>query len=108
MPFHYRLLMGAGPRRAVVYVLAAALVVVAGLFAVQLARPADPYGAVRVEQISGSRQDAETERAQWDSEQGRGFIDRRESDGVVRRYYMEDGSGSGVRIWGGDEVPKEE
>jgi hypothetical protein len=99
--------MGAGPRRALVYVLAAALVVVAGLFAVRLARPPDPYGEVRVQQVS-IEDGAQTERAQWDSEQGRGVMDVRESDGVVRRYYMESDGGDGMRVWGGEEVSPEE
>jgi len=110
IPFHHRLLMGAGPRRALVYVIAAALVVLVGLFAARLSMPADPYGAVRVEQIShgAAGQGAQTERAQWDSEQGRGIMDVRESDGVVRRYYMESGGAKGMRVWGGDEVPEDE
>ena len=99
--------MGAGPRRAFVYVLAAALVVIAGLFAVRLARPPDPYGTVRVAPIFGGAggEGAQTERAQWDSREGRGVMDVRESDGVVRRYYMESDGGDGVRVWGGEEVP---
>lgn len=99
-------MMGAGPRRALVYLIAACLVVVAGLFAVRLARPPDPYGAVRVDRVSAgaSRPGATTESVQWDSEQGRGVMDVREGDGAVRRYYMESEDGAGMRVWGGQEV----
>lgn len=88
------------------YLIAAALVVIAGTVAVRLARPADPYESIRVDTISDSA--AKTERVQWDSERGRGLVDVRESDGAVRRYYMENGGGAGVRVWGGAEVSPEE
>ena len=103
-------MMSAGPRRAVVYILAIALVIAVGLFAGRLARPADPYGAVRVERVSegASQSGAQTERVEWDTETGRGVLDVRESDGAVRRYYMEDEGGDGMRVWGGDEIQPEE
>ena len=106
IPLYHRLMMGAGLRRAMVYVIAAVLVVVAGFYATRLARPDDPYDAVRVEGVSpGSDQrGAQTEAVQWDSEHGRGMADVRESDGVVRRYYMQNDGGS-MRVWGGDEAP---
>jgi hypothetical protein len=93
-----------------VYVIAAALVIVAGIFAVRLARPDDPYESVRVERVSegASRPGARTERVQWDSERGRGVFDVREGDGVVRRYYMESDGADGMRVWGGEEVQPEE
>lgn len=105
IPFHHRLLMGAGPRRAVVYLIAAALTLIAGAFAVRLATPPDPYGAVRVEHVprGAGAPGAQTEQVQWDAEHGRGILDVRESDGAVRRYYMED-DGGGMRVWGGAEV----
>lgn len=101
--------MGAGYRRAFVYVVAAALVIIAGVVAVHLARPADPFGPVRVERVGGdaSQAGARTEQVQWDAEEGRGVLDVRESDGAVRRYYMEDSRGDGMRIWGGEEVEPE-
>lgn len=99
-------MMGAGPRRALVYLITAALVVVAGIFAVRLASPSDPYGEVPVQHLSrgASGSGAQTEQVQWDSEQGRGVVDVRESDGAVRRYYLEDSDGDEMRVWGGDEV----
>jgi hypothetical protein len=98
--------MGAGPRRAFVYLIAAALVVAAGMIAARLSMPADPYGSVRVQHLSegASRPGARTEQVQWDSEQGRGVVDVREGDGVIRRYFMESDGGDGMRVWGGDEV----
>jgi len=101
--------MGAGPRRALVYLIAAALVIVAGGFAVRLASPPDPYGEVRVEPLSdgASRAGAHTERVQWDSKQGRGVVDVRESDGAVRRYYMENDGSDEMRVWGGGAVEPE-
>lgn len=102
--------MGAGPRRALVYLIAAALVIIAGIAAVRLARPPDPYANVRVEQVPGGAAAAgsRTERVQWDSAEGRGVFDVRESDGVVRRYYMESDGDDGLRVWGGGEAPGEE
>lgn len=102
--------MGAGLRRALVYVIAAGLVVLAGVWAVRLSMPPDPYSTVHVEEVSAgaSARGAATERARWDSEEGRGVMDVRESDGVVRRYYMESDGGDGMRVWGGDEVPADE
>jgi hypothetical protein len=107
---YHRFLMGAGYRRAIVYLIAAALVVISGIFAVRLARPADPFGPVRVQQVSGSAAErgAQTEQVQWDAEKGRGILDVRESDGAVRRYYMEDSGGNRMRVWGGDEVEPED
>ncbi|MFO8082389.1 MAG: hypothetical protein R6V07_19085 [Armatimonadota bacterium] len=85
---------------------AAALVIIAGMVAVHLARPPDPFGPVRVERVGGgaSESGARTEQVQWDAEEGQGVLDVRESDGAVRRYYMEEGGGDGMRIWGGEEV----
>jgi len=106
IPLYHRLMMGAGLRRAGVYVVAAVLVVVAGLFAAHLARPGDPYDSVRVEGVSpgATGGTAETRAVQWDSAHGRGVVDVQESDGVVRRYYMEDKGDGGTRVWGGTEV----
>jgi len=99
-------MMGAGLRRAGVYVVAAVLVVVAGLFAARLARPADPHASVRVEGVSpgAAGGTAETRAVQWNSAHGRGVVGVLESDGVVRRYYMEDKGNGGTRVWGGTEV----
>lgn len=96
-------------RRAIVYVIACVLVIVAGLYAVRLARPDDPYGDIRIQGVSSgaSEGDARTEAVRWDSEEGRGMVDVREGDGVVRRYYMESDGDDGVRVWGGDEAPEE-
>ncbi len=98
-------MMGAAFRRAGVYVVAAVLVVVVGFFATRLAKPADPYASVRVEGVSsGASGAAETRAVQWDSAHGRGVVDVQDSDGVVRRYYMEDKGNGGTRVWGGTEV----
>lgn len=92
-----------------VYVIAAVLVIVAGFVAARLAMPSDPYGAVRVEGVPPGSAGAtgQTEAMRWDAEQGRGVVDVRESDGVVRRYYMEDKGEEGMRVWGGVEVAPE-
>lgn len=102
-------MMGAGLRRAGVYVVAAILVVVAGLYAARWARPSDPYRSVEVIGLSsgGGDASAETKSVHWDSARGRGVVDVQESDGVVRRYYMESGSGGGTRVWGGAAVEDE-
>ncbi len=107
-PTYIRLLQGAGARRILVYILAGVLVLVSGLTAVRLARPADPYDSVRVERLPGISGDetAETTNVRWDAETGRTSIDVRESDGVVRRYYLEN-EGEGLHIWGGEEAPPE-
>jgi len=109
IPLYHRLLMGAGLRRATVYVIAAVLVIAAGFVAARLATPSDPYGEVRVEGVppGSSGGSGRTEAMGWDAEQGRGVIDVRESDGVMRRYYMEDKGEEGVRVWGGVEVAPE-
>ncbi|MFW6156297.1 MAG: hypothetical protein ACOC7J_03170 [Armatimonadota bacterium] len=107
IPLYHRLMMGAGLRRALVYVIAAVLIVVAGISAARLSMPADPYESVHVESASpgAARGDAQTEAVRWDSERGRGIVDVRESDGVVRRYYMENDRNDGMRVWGGEEAP---
>jgi hypothetical protein len=103
-------MMGAAPRRAFVYVLAAALVLVAGVYAVRLSLPDDPYSSVRVQEVPSAvaAEGAETERVQWDSSQGRGVMDVRGTDGEVRRYYMEGSGRNGMRVWGGGEVSEED
>ena len=89
-PAHHRMFAGAAARRASVYVSAAALVGVAGSAAARFATPGDPHGRIRVFGSPASdRPAAEATRVEWDHEADRGAIDVRESDGVVRRYYME-------------------
>ncbi len=100
--------MGAGIRRAAVYLIAGVLVVVAGLIAVRFAQPEDPYDDVAVQRVGGSGENTRTEAVRWDSEQGRGMIDVRESDGVVRRYYMQSDDEGDMRVWGGREAPSED
>lgn len=101
-----RLLQGAGPRRALVYALAAVLVTVAGVMAVRMAMPEDPHATVRVERLPGLGLDdaMETTGVRWDPDTGRTSIDVRERDGAVRRYFLQEEGGE-LRIWGGDVAP---
>ncbi len=102
-----RLLSGTKLRRSLVYLIAAALVLLAGTMAVRMALPPDPNARVAVETLPGlaNTADAETTAVKWDVETGRTAIDVRESDGAVRRYFLEPADGGGLRIWGGDEAP---
>jgi hypothetical protein len=101
-------MMGAGLRRVIVYLIACALVLVVGVVAARLTLPADPYPEIHVEgDASGTGAVAETEAVRWDNERGRGTIDVRERDGVVRRYYMEETGEHGMRMWGGQKAPPE-
>lgn len=101
-----RFAQGARLRRTMVYVLAAVLVTVAGVMAVEMSMPADPHASVRVEHLPGTRggDAAETQDVRFDPGTGTTAIDVRHSDGVVRRYFLREHPGE-VRIWGGDMAP---
>ncbi len=108
MPSYHRLMMGAGPRRAVVYVIAGLLTIVVGLVAAAFARPGGLHVAVP---WSGASHDAGIRSAGTvglDSEHGRAIVDVEEHDGTVRRYYMEKTEDDRTRVWGGDLVETRE
>ena len=102
---HNRLWQGAGPRRALVYVLASVLVIGAGLVAVRMSMPEDPHARVQVERLPGAAEDgATTTNVRYDPSTGTTSVDVRQPDGVVRRYYLEQ-EGGDMRIRGGDLAP---
>ena len=78
-------------RRALVYLLAAALIITAAVFGVRLASPPDPYGPIHVQRIPGvsSQEGAATTEVTYDAQDGRAAISVQEADGTVRRYYVE-------------------
>lgn len=75
-------------RRALVYLLAAALALTAALVGVRLATPPDPYGPIRVERLPGaeSQEDQARTEVSYDAETDRTTIRVQSPDGTVKRY----------------------
>jgi hypothetical protein len=90
-----RLFAGARVRKALVYLLAAALALTAAFVGVKLATPPDPYGPIRVERLPGaeSQEDQAKIEVSYDAETDRTTISRRSPDGTVRRYRVNKSDG---------------
>lgn len=75
-------------RRALVYVIAAVLIIYAGLTAARLALPPDPYGPVRVESLPGysGTSGAEPTKVTYDARSGHTFLELTEASGAIKRY----------------------
>ena len=86
-----RLWQSARLRRAVVYVVATILIIYAGLTAVHLALPPDPYGPIRVETLPGysGGAGAEPTKVTYDAKTGSTFLEVTEDNGSVKRYRIE-------------------
>ena len=91
----HKLVASARSRRALVYVLAAALVVAAALGGVRLASPPDPHARVRVQRLPGAPSDGgrTTTEVTHDLKTNRTAIDVRQPDGTVTRYYVDESEG---------------
>lgn len=90
-----RLLEGARLRRALVYVIAAVLIIYAGATAVRLALPPDPHGPVRVESLpgySGASGGGPT-KVTYDAQTGHTFLETTDANGASRRYRVEKETG---------------
>jgi len=96
-----RLVASARLRRALIYLLAAALVITAASVGVRLGLPPDPYAPVRVQRLPGalSQEGQTTTQVTYDAQTKRTAIEVRQPDGTVRRYHVIK-SGSQWRIEG--------
>lgn len=99
-----RLVASARARRAIVYLLTAALIVTAAVFGVRLALPPDPYAPVHVQRVPGvsSQEGAATTEVTYDAESERAAVSVQEADGTIRRYYVEQVDGQ----WQIEPVPE--
>lgn len=96
-----RLLEGAGLRRVLVYILAAVLILYAGLTAVRLAAPPDPYGPIRVETLPGysGTPGAEPTKVTYDAATGHTVLEVTQPDGSVKRFRVTRQGEEGWRVY---------